>query len=59
MPDYILPVAPSGMMLEIAIYSTCGDLHYVGLNGLQVLDLQGREMTVLPDQIFAVPERCG
>lgn len=56
-PDYVLPWLPAGMLISIVIYSTCGDLHYVGLNGLELLDIHGRPLELSSDQVFAVPDR--
>lgn len=37
--DFKLPTLPSGSELVLNIYSTWGDVHYVGLTGIQVCTL--------------------
>lgn len=42
--DYETPCMPSGYLLSIKILSTWGDMHYVGLNGIEVFDINGKEV---------------
>jgi hypothetical protein len=53
MPFYNVPYEPSGLLLTINVLSTWGDLYYVGLNGIQVLDPTGN--TAFPTSINAIP----
>jgi protein JBTS26 len=53
MPFYNVPYEPAGLLLSINILSTWGDLYYVGLNGIQLLDPDGR--TAFPTSINAIP----
>lgn len=42
MSSYEHPTAPRGFVYQIVILSTWGDQYYVGLNGVQMYDIQGR-----------------
>ena len=48
-----MPNLPTGKSLEIAINSTWGDPHYVGLSGIEFFDSEGR--SVKPNRIKAYP----
>lgn len=37
----VIPVSPSGQILELIIHSTWGDQNYVGLNGLELWNTKG------------------
>ncbi|GMH44713.1 hypothetical protein BSKO_12665 [Bryopsis sp. KO-2023] len=56
--EFVIPATPTGRILEIHIFSTWGDPHYVGLSGVEVFDSAGK-MVVIEDavnQVKAVPE---
>ena len=42
--DYETPCLPTGYILSIKILSTWGDMHYVGLNGIEVFDSTGKDV---------------
>lgn len=42
MSSYEHPTAPRGFVYQIVILSTWSDQYYVGLNGIQMYDIQGR-----------------
>lgn len=37
----VIPVSPSGQILELIVHSTWGDQNYVGLNGLELWNTKG------------------
>jgi len=37
----VIPVSPSGQILELIVHSTWGDQNYVGLNGLELWNIKG------------------
>ena len=43
---FAIPACPSGRVLELRIFSTWGDPHFVGLAGLELFDSAGRPLTV-------------
>ncbi len=53
--DYAAAVHPCGRCFKIALHSTWGDPHYVGLNGLELLDPRGQPILLGPHQLTAHP----
>ncbi|CAJ1080820.1 protein KIAA0556 isoform X1 [Xyrichtys novacula] len=51
--EFEIPVLPQGQRLVINIFSTWGDRHYVGLNGLEVFSSSGEPLQ--PAHISAEP----
>lgn len=49
------PVLPRGRVLKFFIFSTWGDPHYVGLNGIDLFDENGQKIVVSPSNISADP----
>jgi protein JBTS26 len=45
--QYLTPVFPSGCMFKFVFSSTWGDVHYLGLNGLELYDESGDRVRVL------------
>ncbi|XP_077172354.1 katanin-interacting protein isoform X2 [Paroedura picta] len=44
--EFKIPVLPFGQRLRIAIRSTWGDRHYVGLNGIELFSSEGRPVPI-------------
>lgn len=42
----------------MVLRSTHGDPYYVGLNGMEIVEIGGRTVALNPDQIHATPFRC-
>jgi protein JBTS26 len=57
--EYETPYLPTGLMLQFYLINTFGDLHYIGLNGIEIFDQLGRLLTSpnskVRYQISAVP----
>jgi protein JBTS26 len=39
--EFIIPELPQGRLLEIKIFSNWGDKYLVGLNGIELFDVNG------------------
>lgn len=48
---------PSGCIFKFVLYSTHGDVHYIGLNGIELLDVRGNVIPIAPDQVQGTPFR--
>jgi len=46
LPDFVIPVLPSGNTLKVNIKTTWGDRHYVGLNGIEMFNKLGNKVIV-------------
>lgn len=42
----VIPVSPSGQILELIVHSTWGDQNYVGLNGLELWNTKGETIKI-------------
>ena len=42
--EYDTPYLPTGFSFEFLLYSTYEDLHYIGLNGIEMFDILGRPL---------------
>lgn len=56
-PGYVLVKHATGLQLTLRLLSTCGDSYYIGLNGLRLLDMNGRELPLYAGRnLFSFPE---
>ncbi|XP_045537257.1 protein KATNIP homolog [Papilio machaon] len=46
MNDFVIPELPQGRLLEIKIFSNWGDKFLVGLNGLEIFDVNGEVVSI-------------
>mmetsp|Transcript_34417 Transcript_34417/g.60330 ORF Transcript_34417/g.60330 Transcript_34417/m.60330 type:complete len:1207 (+) Transcript_34417:737-4357(+) len=56
--SYEAPYLPRGFIMKLRIFSSWGDSHYVGMNGIELYDQQGKPILRTPHnscQITAVP----
>lgn len=52
-PEFRVPVEPSGCHLELRLFSTWGDMHYIGLSAIEVFDQHGK-LVALSDRMAQV-----
>jgi len=58
--EYDPPLFPSGLVLKFVLHSSWGDRFFVGLNGIQVFDEKGENITKKGlSQIKAEPSWIG
>jgi len=50
-----VPFLPCGFVLKLLLLSSWGDLHYIGLNGVELYDHRGRKVPLQPNNYRAVP----
>ena len=64
-PEFQLPLEPAGRHLELRLFTTWGDLHYIGLSAVEVFDAQGKlvsladratKVTAEPHSVNSLPE---
>jgi len=54
--EYNTPLLPTGFTFQFFLYSTYGDIHYIGLNGLEMYDLFGHP--ILQDKAYSYTIRA-
>lgn len=54
--DYESPVMPHGFIFQLQLLSTWGDAYYIGLNGLEIYDMEGRKISLTESNIAAYPD---
>ncbi|XP_063994745.1 katanin-interacting protein-like isoform X1 [Diachasmimorpha longicaudata] len=54
--NYEAPPVPEGFVYQIVIFSSWGDAYYVGLNGIEFFDAQGRPICLNKKNVAAYPE---
>ncbi|XP_067133505.1 katanin-interacting protein-like isoform X3 [Centruroides vittatus] len=54
--DYESPVMPHGFIFQLQLLSTWGDAYYIGLNGLEMYDINGRKISLTESNIAAYPD---
>lgn len=52
-PHFRIPVEPTGQHLELRLFSTWGDMHYIGLSAIEVFDCKGT-LVALSDRMSQV-----
>jgi hypothetical protein len=53
--QYDPPLLPRGSLVTFVLHSTQGDPHYIGLNGLELLDEFGSVICISRDMVHATP----
>ncbi|KAL2718705.1 protein KIAA0556 [Vespula squamosa] len=54
--NYEVPLMPQGFVYQIMIFSSWGDSYYVGLNGIEFVDINGHQIKLNRDNVAAYPE---
>ena len=49
--DFVIPELPSGQRLVVNILTTWGDQYYVGLNGIEVFNSNGKQSDITKQKI--------
>ncbi|CAD7701824.1 unnamed protein product [Ostreobium quekettii] len=59
--DFAIPTRPSGQVVELRIFTTWGDPHYVGLSGVEIFDSLGQFVAIKHGvgQVEMSPEGAG
>jgi hypothetical protein len=52
--DSETPYLPIGYILKIRLFSTWGDMHYIGMNGLEIYDMRGRPVLRNPNNSCSI-----
>ncbi|KAK0173913.1 hypothetical protein PV328_007050 [Microctonus aethiopoides] len=53
--NYEPPSMPQGFIYQIIIFSTWGDAYYVGLNGIELFDIDGKQIELSKKNVTAYP----
>lgn len=51
------PALPRGLTVSVTLTATHGDLHYVGLNGIELFDHAGVRLPLLPHQVAVLSQQ--
>ena len=52
--DYETPYLPTGFILKLKLYTTWGDMHYIGLNGIELYDQNGKNILQAGENSFSL-----